>query len=49
MSHTDTERLECESEAALDMYFVKLDYIAAEVLDTAADVAVDGKELGNKN
>ncbi len=53
MLNTDTELLEqlaelleCESEAALDMYPVKLDYTAAEELDT---VAVDGKELGNKN
>lgn len=56
MSNIDTERLEhsaelleCESEAALDMYFVGPDYIAAEVLDTVAGVAVDGKEPGNMN
>lgn len=56
MSCIDTELLEHlpelfehGSEAALDTYFVTLDYIAAAVLDTVADVAADGKELGNKN
>lgn len=56
MSYIDTEMLEhsaellgCESETALGMYFVKPDYIAAEPLDTVADVAVDEKEPGNKN
>lgn len=44
------ELVEHESEAALDMYFVKLDCIAAEVLDTVAGGVVEGgKEPGNKN
>lgn len=55
MAYTDTELqehlaelIERESEAALDRYSVKLDYIAAQVLDiVAADVAGDGKEPGN--
>ena len=56
MPYYDTELLEYlpelfgrESEAALDMCFAKLNYIAAAVLDTVADVAADEKELGNKN
>jgi hypothetical protein len=49
-SNTDAELLAREAEAALDMYSVKLDYTVAEVLGTtAADVAVDEKEPGNKN
>lgn len=48
-AYTDTELkgqpFECESEAVLDKYSVKLDCTAAQVLDTVA--AGDGKEPGN--